>query len=1741
MAESASSCRGPPGAPYASSCNPVAFSSVKSHGTVWRANLTKAAAFCTTVASATLSRDGRQLALCDGSTLLTLDVAAAANSEAAAPYRGSLASPVGLLRVSECPAAAVSPPKSSPTEAHGEGLVRGPSQVQQTVRQMLTATHTLDQNRRVHCICWLPPFPISEFTQPALRGPSGISRRCIAGLRGDACRCLAVTTRDGSVSLWLHKEKELPLPQALTLAVDLGAAWRQYNSVETSHQRLLAGPLVHSWHCVLSTAQQGSNGGHHCVLNPFRVSLSSCGAAAGLEDPLVAAPAVALCCPCPRNRPQQKDAAGRQPDVSRISNSAAASSRGTDTLTGYGVFSGSLVAVASRSFIALFLVSGSRMSHSTCESSPAVDSTSNTNTLSGLRKGKMGPSPPGDPCEPAPSRLKYQYPAAPKRSLSISKALEKQEDDVGLGRRPRRAATTRARAAVSAALSAEQCSDAEATAQQPVGSQRGGRGRNHAARSGVRTSFSHDTGPPSSVTDNGEAPVVESPRGRVRGAAVSGEGKGPRQGGTRKGTLRRKKRQKETSGSSASSPSFVGSDPPSSSSSSASLTESSSVEIGDSDSGEDADSKAPPRKRKQETQSVQVSRKRAVAAAAAAAAAAESSGGASSKLTAEAEQRQQRWRRAAGAAVQVGDLERASATAGLLQPLLLTVLAIPRPDSARSNDSDSTSHDCEWASPSPPLLGVITDLAVSRIHVRRVHVAGATQVPSGSLRQTEISECFTGEAPNLSNDATEQSSSSEGTATCCSCQVFAALSSGAMWSFGCAFELWATQRETLSPTAVGGHSDTEFVIGAVTAAEPQLLFPSVGIPSGFLQLADISDALLSVEDTGHISSAAAPADRGQASVMPSSLLPIHQQGQDDALLSSWQVAAAICGSRLRVALIRRSAAPAAGNGSDGRSSTLTPHPVVARAEASVFALGFQRGLEGPIVGLSILPQVPLDLAAAAAQQVPALRREGRSFLLLLAALQKGGLLPFVLYPDCGAETLGSSNSSSCSASIKSIGKGAPWVLQPLSPLTSPHRTGRIEDLLMPRAAYSFRPLAPNASSPDILLAALATAKATSAVIPPSAGGEAATPRRCEQQPQSNGFSALETQHQQQQRQWQQLETRKDNWAEDGDPSSTLCPPSVRARRVHNLLSRRLLALMPSQCGALLFLVVQQNDVHLQLAVAPLTVSPAVVALHSLKTHLLELLETAGAVGLSQPERGASEPLCAFRKGKELNEDSSAVASAASVARCCVDAQGLWALHLALRGPFQRPPNPGRPASRASGEKGGPGSETPSKRRSGKETLPREWLSDEEELSAASDEKDPTLGAAHVERISGLPSSSGILGSPGAPSGSAKELSSHSAAATAVSLRELFWNKHAESSHIVRPEGFSGTPAAVRSVLRQVETSGAEAPTDLSGVAEGGPGSQVCLREFCCKWHVAAIRRRRLELQSLSMWLSRLFAALRDGPLGRQAILLLLQHLRAVSACLMPPHSFSASASLLRKAPPSPQRLASLVLSQAPVVEAELPERFSREEPLNGSSCDFEEATAPGQASWRCVSSPPQVITVQDANVQEFLSDAAWWVSPQGVAAAAARKHGEAVLPACPLCNEEGCKSSDSFRCYVCLAYGHRFPACAQCLRCLFTGGKGCAGSPLPHIARSSALAAGGGRAASKLTESGATGHNLSFFYCLLCGAFVCGGELPEPGASQGCGWAPEDAACARSGRCCPLCRGVLRLASVAECCSRVCQ
>ena len=91
------------------------------------------------------------MAFCDGSCVLTLDTAAAANAEAPSPHRGALASPLGLVRVSDCPEAHGAPEAfdSGPAGvSSAEGFAKRPQAVHHIVKGMLASTHAVPQFRR---------------------------------------------------------------------------------------------------------------------------------------------------------------------------------------------------------------------------------------------------------------------------------------------------------------------------------------------------------------------------------------------------------------------------------------------------------------------------------------------------------------------------------------------------------------------------------------------------------------------------------------------------------------------------------------------------------------------------------------------------------------------------------------------------------------------------------------------------------------------------------------------------------------------------------------------------------------------------------------------------------------------------------------------------------------------------------------------------------------------------------------------------------------------------------------------------------------------------------------------------------------------------------------------------------------------------------------------------------------------------------------------------------------------------------------------------------------------------------------------------------------------------------------------------------------------------------------------------------------------------------------------------------
>lgn len=205
-----------------------------------------------------------------------------------------------------------------------------------------------------------------------------------------------------------------------------------------------------------------------------------------------------------------------------------------------------------------------------------------------------------------------------------------------------------------------------------------------------------------------------------------------------------------------------------------------------------------------------------------------------------------------------------------------------------------------------------------------------------------------------------------------------------------------------------------------------------------------------------------------------------------------------------------------------------------------------------LVSLSLgAPLSPVVLqAAAAVQQIPELQNGQRPFVMLLVSLHKGALLPFVLYPDYDIHIL-SRSSLNCRNVVSS------WALKPLAPVTSINGTSRIEDLLMPRAIYSFKPLVSNASAVGLAQGAAVTASACDAFAMDAVNASAAMLNGSDRPAWDAVFSEDANQQLQQQQQ-QHGAVPKDSWGEEGDPSCSLCPPSVRARRAHSLLSRRLM-------------------------------------------------------------------------------------------------------------------------------------------------------------------------------------------------------------------------------------------------------------------------------------------------------------------------------------------------------------------------------------------------------------------------------------------------------------------------------------------------------------------------------------------------------------------------------------------------------
>lgn len=619
--------------------------------------------------------------------------------------------------------------------------------------------------------------------------------------------------------------------------------------------------------------------------------------------------------------------------------------------------------------------------------------------------------------------------------------------------------------------------------------------------------------------------------------------------------------------------------------------------------------------------------------------------------------------------------------------------------------------------------------------------------------------------------------------------------------------------------------------------------------------------------------------------------------------------------------------------------------------------------------------------------------------------------------------------------------------------------------------------------------------------------------------------------------------------------------------------------MPSPCGSLLFIVTQQNEVHVQLSVAPLDVSPASVALLSLESQMRSLLEGAEAARPFQMEGLLSPPPAKRRagEGQRLSLDFSAAA-----ALCCADAHGLWALRLALRGPFQRPANPDEAGKHIAVDGRSDNAAMPSRRRRSMETAAHERYSEDDEVSVASDvgREGPTTGTAALDRASAPPPPTVTGGDAFAPSNSL------AGAAPLMPPGDLFRYQPEGQAPSKHPGGYHGVQGALREALREawmvilqgesgaalqhdlgalwcalLETleaapllrfasiasaattanpapalaSGSLMTTYSSSGAVGVSAADPIRSVPCCKWIAAAIGQRRRVIVSLALRLCSLLTTAGAASLRREAALLLVQHLRALTACMLPADQSLAWGAYIKKPSPSSQRLL-LLLAPASSGGEEQGRLSLSIGTLPDAGPSLGVGGEAGESSNR-TSPAPQVVTAEEGELQNFLLSTVAVGAPCGIGAAGALRMGEALVPSCPLCRKGDCKSMKPFRSYVCQAYGHCFPACAQCLRCLYTGNEGHAGAPLP-LGTGSASFPGDEGIETFHQESASGQHGLSFFSCTLCGAFVCGGELPETAAMEGCGWWPYDFAVARGGRCCPLCRGALRLASGASCCSR---
>lgn len=750
------------------------------------------------------------------------------------------------------------------------------------------------------------------------------------------------------LSLWI-----CAVLQPLALACDLGLIWRKHCTQAPPLGESPGPPHIHIWH-FLPPPEEGSTSGSLVSSKSSRVPLSNSGIPVSFDEPLVAAPTASLCFPCFQGGKLGSQGSEEQQAANMVSRGSSRISSFTE-----GLFSGTVVAVASQGFIAIFLVSGSHLRH--CASgwtASSSDPDCSTDVPTAAKSDK--------PCPRKGSQAKQsEAPHSPPASSFVGKD---QAGTIGPSERPRRAATRRARAALSAALSAEVSSDPEAAGYPPPrttcrltrGRGRGGGARQRKCQETVDSSPHKEGNTPVGSTEAQKQTVCE---GDSKGDTVEAElTKTGRPGGKRS-----VRKAPDTPPLSPSSASFVASEAPSSSSSSiASFTDSSSLGEKHADSfEEETDDGSQHGRRQQATQG----RKQNPRGAASAADATDDGGlksQTSSHLCEEAERQQESWRRYADADAEAADFSRTFAASGLLNSLLLTVVTVPRFTSCKDGNSGRTGFgvDSDWASVYHPREGFITDIAVGRPRVRAAASTTSRIAGTGSHLEGNGSDNLSEE---MASEGQRRAASLDPHAVCCSFEVIATLSNGAAWNYNCSFHLLPVhhqqqQHHLVSDECItqnGTAGITEFLVENITAAATNLLLTPSGFPSGFLQLSEVKAEPLLTPDASKLATETTAVTAVHTDEMrpPKKPHEMHQQQVCD-LLAYQRVVATVSGSRLRVAVLQNYASCSTCFVSE---TNVSPQLWIYRAETSLFALGSQRGLEGPVVSLCILPALPLDL------------------------------------------------------------------------------------------------------------------------------------------------------------------------------------------------------------------------------------------------------------------------------------------------------------------------------------------------------------------------------------------------------------------------------------------------------------------------------------------------------------------------------------------------------------------------------------------------------------------------------------------------------------------------------------------------------------------------------------------------------------------------------------------------------------